>query len=973
VCSLAKSFNSDSLSEARDLIKNILEKDPSNRLTIPQILSHAWFNSRPTSANKGAVAESTFLRPVPATQTPSPPSSPSLDSRRLSALSDSDLLFSEPNTVMTSNPDNISSRGNANTVDGSVIHHRNTNEHTPQGLPRVSEEQDDLSTPGRPETSRSSSSSKVPPHPTRTPARTKRRSVSSALSDPDYEPDLTSLSDAQSPSPIPQDFSSLLNTPAPIIFSTPLERELLNHLSTLGFDTGQIVHSVLSDACDAAGAVWWMLRRKAEKRAAEGGGAPTSGKLDEELRRVVEAERGKRGKKAIAVQTDTLEHGHSLSIARSAPQLAFVPPTPTAASAQRPTTPPSSERRLLSPSPTPAERSQPSTPSGSFKDREYQGSKGRKPRAGSVSIMQRATTALEAAGLVRKKSTEAVRTSDEIAARERERSKENERQSRAFSLSDEPRSSYGSGSSKLTKSPPPKATRDMGGTPTTPPTDNGEPHHSQPLMGSPWVLAGSGASPPPHATHSTTPVSSPGDTLSSLPNFQGKSGKPSGGHRSRASLLSAFRFWFNEDRKGKRKETAPPVSRSLPPGSAGTSGTVKRRTSNKGTGKFASRKKQSRTHRHSISSRRSSSVNSRRSSGTSAQVLLLDSPIGVYDHVPRRRSFGSHTPNSERDHSSRPSSVRSFQRHRKSPSASSIGSAQPRSASPVQKYHRRVSSSTSTRVVRQTTPNQTSSTRHVRSNSATSSIHSLPSSRPASWYDPSETEMQRTNSPFKAQNRRSLDDSTPRKSGHGNSSTTFVAQKKQTPFMSPSGYTYNASAGRSSWKKSWGLEPPGWQSRTTHLPVEVLAISPADGSGIRDVFSGRTNLTLGMGDESDWVDEDDDPPTFAGGLGQTPTSASGIGHVIHEAPPVTLAPAPRGPTPARNSKRGRATGTVSTTYGRQKASHSPTERTSPIPGDGGIKLDLPETRGGRRQLPPARSGPAFRGHAIQEEDEGEEE
>src|SRR5262245_26199875 len=108
----------------------------------------------------------------------------------------------------------------------------------------------------------------------------------------------------------------------------------------------------------------------------------------------------------------------------------------------------------------------------------------------------------------------------------------------------------------------------MGGTPTTPPTDNGEPLHSQPLMGSPWVLAGSGASPPPHAAHSTTPISSPGDTLSSLPNFEGKSGKPSGVHRSRASLLSAFRFWFHEDRKGKRKDTTAPVSRSLPPGSA---------------------------------------------------------------------------------------------------------------------------------------------------------------------------------------------------------------------------------------------------------------------------------------------------------------------------------------------------------------------------------------------------------------------
>ena len=48
-----------------------------------------------------------------------------------------------------------------------------------------------------------------------------------------------------------------------MVFSAPVERELLNVLAALGFDTAQIVHSVLSDACDSAGAVWWMLRKKA--------------------------------------------------------------------------------------------------------------------------------------------------------------------------------------------------------------------------------------------------------------------------------------------------------------------------------------------------------------------------------------------------------------------------------------------------------------------------------------------------------------------------------------------------------------------------------------------------------------------------------------------------------------------------------------------------------------------------------------
>jgi hypothetical protein len=40
---------------------------------------------------------------------------------------------------------------------------------------------------------------------------------------------------------------------------------MLSTLAALGFDTGQIVHSVLSDACDAAGALWWIMRKKLGK------------------------------------------------------------------------------------------------------------------------------------------------------------------------------------------------------------------------------------------------------------------------------------------------------------------------------------------------------------------------------------------------------------------------------------------------------------------------------------------------------------------------------------------------------------------------------------------------------------------------------------------------------------------------------------------------------------------------------------
>lgn len=154
-------------------------------------------------------------------------------------------------------------------------------------------------------------------------------------------------------------------------------------------------------------------------------------------------------------------------------------------------------------------------------------------------------------------------------------------------------------------------------------------------------------------------------------------------------------------------------------------------------------------------------------------------------------------------------------------------------------------------------------------------------------------------------------------------------------------------------------------------------ISPVtEPMSLRDVFSGRHSLS--MGDESDWVDEDDDIPTFIGGLGQmgmgtgTSGSLSGMTQMTMEPPPtVTLSSAPRG---HRSAKRGsgsgnRNSGTGGATSGKKQA-HSPVERVSPNPSDGGY--DAAEARTGRRQLPAGRSGPAFR-HAIQEEDEGEEE
>ncbi|KAF5340457.1 hypothetical protein D9758_013577 [Tetrapyrgos nigripes] len=995
--------------EGRELIKGILDSDPSKRLTIPQILAHSWFSTKHDDITAQS-PDSSYSRRASQIQ-PVPPES--IDSARSSASTASDVL--SPSEVFTSAPTtpdpSFSSDDPFEMPDPakSTTKHRNASETTIRKPPldvnthskpirspfpeTVAEEELDDATLGVPlqrqRTDSSGSRSTLPPfHPLRTPIRTKRRSKDRDVN-----------------------FASLLSTPAPIIFSTPLERELLNMMSLLGYDLGQIVYSVLNNACDAAGAMWWMLKRKAEKKMLEDGLSSLADSLlttsvdtfvekaaaSKEKEREKEKEKEKMGRRMhnMGVQVDLPTISSSLSssppqplnLQQRTPQLAFVPATPTFS--PRSTTPPrttspTSRSPLLTPSSSVLIEpgSKPTTPTSSLSQ------KGRKNRAGSVSIMQRATTALEAAGLVRKKSSEAVREQKE---KELEREREKEREKEKDSLKDKYFVQQVDKVPAIEAFPHPHPSHEE---PSTPPPS--ELHHPQPQhMDSPWVLAEGRDSLPPHDERerrsyiAPTPANSPGDvfTSPSQPNLgvgigEGSTGKSStGSGRNRANLLTVFRLWFHEDRKGKRKENANAgnssqrsrsVQRNRSVGGSGGGGSgqgystanVKRRTSNTSSGGAGARVgRGGRRGRPSVSSRRSSSVNSRRSSVASVQMVLLDSPQAVHG----RRSFGSHTPSSEKgDYGSRPSSVRSFSlqpRHRKSPSASSTGSGTLRSKN----YHRRggSGSSTTTRVIRQPTKSS-SSTSHMRSNSTTSSVHSPVSSRPTSYIEYSDYEGpgqgQRTVSPYKMR-RYSNEEATPKRSREG---STFVAHKRQGPFSSP---MHGNSLSRSSWKKSWGLEPPGWQTRTAHLPVEVLAVSPAEGTSIRDVFSGRHSLSLG--DESDWVDEDDDVP-YAGGLGQMPASLSGKSHHNHHSGngngnvTLELAPPPRhrSSTNKRANKGSMQSGSGSS---RQKAGHGSGDRSSPVPGDG-----YEEPRGGRRQLPGGRSGPAFK-QPIQEEDEEEEE
>lgn len=744
-----------------------------------------------------------------------------------------------------------------------------------------------------------------------------------------------------------------------MIFSTPVEQQLLNSLSSLGLDTGQIVHSVLSDACDSSGSLWWMLIKKAEAAELDHGHNPL---VESKSKRVSSKKRTEKSQTHDHKQRpDELDAVSAMT--RSAPELAFIPATPTAPNSVTQTTPPqpTKSQPALSPSSSvDLTKSFPSTPGSSHRD----ANKTRKTRAGSVSILQRATTALEATGLVRKKSAEAVREEREKEKGER---KESERKQAS---GEETRSSQGSIPSKRPKSP---SVKPEGQAATEYDLD---PSH----LSSPWIMAK-----PPKASSpespSPTEATSPGDTLTALPNLGGVNSKGGSVGRNRASLLTAFRTWFDEGRRAKRKEAGRKVGLPVVPGTPTNGrarGTVKRR------GSGGSKRNTGHRAKHSVSSRRSSSVNSRRSSINS--VAMLEG--GYQDHVvamtrqksdPSRRSYGTHTPSSERGEYSRPSSVMSVtgRRHRKSPSQSSSGSMRTRTMSPTtNKYHRREGSGSSTRVVKQLqTPHRSRTTvLHARSDSTTSSVHSLESSRRNSFYDPSESDGPCNISPYRT-HRNSFDDSTPRRS----TATKFVAQKRQVPFMSP----LTGSVGRSSWKKAWGVEPPGWQMRALRpTTIEVLAISPAqeNSANIRDVFSGRPSLSVGPDSDSDWVDEDEGTSYYVGGLGQLPSTAGSIDRQNSTSQPPS--PSPTGgffneplafPNSSKFSNRAPKNRKVSPQWlGSGSANlrgKGPASSVGQPPQPTDAFGDTVDGRTSRRQLPGGRSAAPV----IQEEDEEEEE
>lgn len=329
--------------EARDLIRGMLQHDPSKRLSIREILTHPWFKmtivdkvypngdvpsippspnaTSPTAAGDDFFAESALKQQQPQQQQhsrltphvagPSPlsthlPTTPRQDSgssetengdsrdrhaHNMPRLNSAEFSTTEKELEQlhpssTSRPTAAAATGGSGSGSG-AISPRSVSSPSMRGktLRTLPEDQVDVDNGDAPPALPLIDEHHHLPvalH-SRTPSRTKRRSVSSTLSlerrlshhssygsyitfppedylsklDPSLLPTTTSVPDTSSVS---------TSTSAARSFTTPSETRLLRQLDDLGLDVGQLKHSVETDACDASAGLWWLLRQKQEER-----------------------------------------------------------------------------------------------------------------------------------------------------------------------------------------------------------------------------------------------------------------------------------------------------------------------------------------------------------------------------------------------------------------------------------------------------------------------------------------------------------------------------------------------------------------------------------------------------------------------------------------------------------------------------------------------------------------------------------
>lgn len=596
----------------------------------------------------------------------------------------------------------------------------------------------------------------------RTPVRTKRRSLTSQLP---LERRLSHHStSSQWQTFVADDYLALLRAELPPLFSTPSEKLLVERLIDLGFDIGQLMHSVKTDACDSSSAMWWILRLKQLER----------GETDDAVlaKREKEARRNQRSKK----KSEEKERANKAAAAAAEPvsgdrppqrQSPFVvdrsnmktpelllppsisnPPRPlsshsvqsahSALSSQsnqleRSISPPTSNTTVVAPSPTLTEQS----PSKEARS---------KTRSQSINMLQRATSML-LPGIRRTDADHKPGAQDAHSPHgandKSPHTDQNGQQSQLHAIAPEPSAE----ALKRGDSPTKTTNTNKLGVPLMPKMTKSE---SDPMLLS---LATANV----QGQHlSTTPDTSPTRSRNYGPpaaeNAEASSSKqvtPTSGPQAakKDSIWNTFRHLFNEDRRRRKREVmatnkSPPVipTRSVRPALGRTAAppSASRRTSYEGT--------------RPMFSHRSSSVNSRRSSIASNSVPP-EYIINVHDglnhaNLGRRtsgrstrsmRSTGTETPNSEREGPSRAGSIRSRRgggsrrSSIRSPTLNSDGSSRYRTgppASPLHDYHRRsASGSASTRVRHIKVLHEAKS---IRPNSVASSVRSNASSRASS-------------------------------------------------------------------------------------------------------------------------------------------------------------------------------------------------------------------------------------------------
>lgn len=534
----------------------------------------------------------------------------------------------------------------------------------------------------------------------RTPVRTKRRSLTSQLP---LERRLSHQStSSQWQAFVPEDYLALLNAERPPLFSTPSEKVLLNRLSDLGFDTGQLIHSVMHDACDTSAAMWWILRLKQVER----------GETDDvvQARQASAVRKREREKKRTRERRSERNHSPSPNVTVSKADATL------GATDSRPMTPDGENRgglhvpgsrlagQSISPPLSPHGTRSPSHEASPSRDKE----KGLKTRSPSMNMLQRATSVLV---LGVKKTT-----------------KDNEDKE-----------------GRIT--PEPQEVQKRGDSPTK--------HHHKLAIPKLSKNEGDGNGGIALSSRALSRETTPSNEIEATPTPPNGETPPPGDNKAtkKDSFWTTFRHLFNEDRRRSRKRELPPAATPVkPPTVVPTRAPPVRGTGMSRTSQPSSSRRASFDGR-AMYSHRSSSVNSRRSSiasnhmGSDYAINLHD--VGLHSSLNRRlsgrsqrsqRSGGSRTPTSDREPLSRPGSSHSRSRNRSRPSSlrsptinSDLanrfrGGVPP---SPIHDYHRRsASGSASTRVRHIKVIHEAKA---LRPSSVASSTRSNPSSRASSF------------------------------------------------------------------------------------------------------------------------------------------------------------------------------------------------------------------------------------------------